>query len=109
MSSPQDEVRITLSLIEDARLPHPSGALLSSFVKEALNPLVAARYVQDVIQAGKISSLVSRWVYIVEASECIPLCYLHGWPLIPKSHDIRIGSTAFGCRRATRHRQEGRW
>jgi hypothetical protein len=71
MAAPPDEIRNALSLIESARLPHPSGLLLASFVQEALNPLVAARYVQKRIQGGEIRSLVSDWIYIVESSEYI--------------------------------------
>jgi hypothetical protein len=34
----REEVNKTLSLIESLDLPHPSGAVLSSFVREAFIP-----------------------------------------------------------------------
>lgn len=62
------EVRDTLLLIANARLRHPSGALLSSFVTDALNPILAARYVNNRLQEDDRGSLASDWSYIVEAS-----------------------------------------
>ena len=59
-------VHIALALIENAQLPHPSSALLSSFVTEALNPAAAANYVRDRLSVGEIASVVSDWQYIVE-------------------------------------------
>lgn len=61
------------SLIESTKLPHPSGALLSSFVTEALNPRLAAEFVLARCQAGhgnerrtQLLSLVDNWIYIVQ-------------------------------------------
>lgn len=66
----------TLSLIADARLPHPSGALLSSFVTDAVNPVVAARYVNSRLQEDGGESLASDWTYIVDASTSLHLTLL---------------------------------
>jgi len=69
MASTPDEVRETLSLIEGARLPHPLGLLLSTFVKEAMNPLMSSRYVQKKHQEGALRDVASNWIYIVKCSE----------------------------------------
>lgn len=70
------EVNEILSLIESAELPHPSGALLSSFVNEALNPRSAAEFVLARCDAGhrserrtQLLSLVDDWIYIVQSSK----------------------------------------
>lgn len=68
MDPTPDEVAGTLSLIEGLKLPHPSGELLSCFVTDALNPLMAARYVKNRVTAGEALALVSNWTFIVEAS-----------------------------------------
>lgn len=62
------EVRDSLLLIAHARLHHPYGALLSSFVTDALNPILAARYVNNRLQEDDGESLALDWSYIVEAS-----------------------------------------
>ena len=49
----------TLSLIHLAKLLHPSGQLLASFVIEALNPREAARYVRHGLSSGKSSVLIT--------------------------------------------------
>ncbi|KAL7627723.1 hypothetical protein AAE478_001918 [Parahypoxylon ruwenzoriense] len=67
MATTDDEVKSTLSLIESTRLPHPSGPLLESFVSEALNPVLAARYVKHRLLLGEASSLVADWSYIIES------------------------------------------
>lgn len=76
MDSMHPEVNDALSLIHSSGLPHPSGALLSSFVKEALNPHAAADYVLKACHAGhgpntrsELLSLVHDWTYVVESSE----------------------------------------
>lgn len=75
MASTHGEVRSILSVIENIRLPHPSGPLLSSFVTEALNPVLAARYVKERLSAEEAPSLVSDWTYIVECSKAFfPRC-----------------------------------
>lgn len=51
------EVRDSLLLIAHARLHHPYGALLSSFVTDALNPILAARYVNNRLQEDDGESL----------------------------------------------------
>ncbi|KAI0386975.1 hypothetical protein F5Y04DRAFT_74505 [Hypomontagnella monticulosa] len=67
MAAINDEVRGTLTLIENARLPHPSGPLLKSFVTEALNPVLAARYVKDKLLLGEGSSLVVDLSHIIDS------------------------------------------
>jgi hypothetical protein len=69
MGPERDEVSNTLSRLAALALPHPSVALLSSFVTEALHPVVAARYVNDRLLAGEARSLVSDWIFIVESGE----------------------------------------
>ena len=61
-------MKSVISLVDAARLPHPSGALLSTFVTEALNPAAAARYVNDRLQLEGGRVLVSDWIYIIESS-----------------------------------------
>ncbi|TVY35184.1 hypothetical protein LOCC1_G008040 [Lachnellula occidentalis] len=68
-----DDVKEALSLIESARLPHPSGLLLSSFVTESLNPRLAAQYVLKACRSGRsqqteLLSIVSDWSYLIEAT-----------------------------------------
>ncbi|KAK6865799.1 hypothetical protein PG995_002327 [Apiospora arundinis] len=68
----QGAVQEALAFIEDARLPHPSGPLLSSFVTEALNPTLAAGHVIRTCHAAgdqyaSLLSLVSDWTYVVES------------------------------------------
>ncbi|KAI1460436.1 hypothetical protein F4805DRAFT_417523 [Annulohypoxylon moriforme] len=67
MATRNHEVEDTLSLIENTKLPHPSGPLLESYVSEALNSLTAARYVKNRLLAGEASSLVDDWSYIIES------------------------------------------
>ncbi|KUJ15474.1 kinase-like protein [Mollisia scopiformis] len=66
------DVKEALSLIEGAKLPHPSDPLLSSFIIEALDPRLAARYVLRTTQSGEnqqvgLLRLVSDWTYLVES------------------------------------------
>ena len=65
----QEVVHSVLSLIDTAGLPHPSGPLLASFVKDAVDPVMAARYVQSEITASGAPTLVSDWTYVVESSK----------------------------------------
>ncbi|XXG99277.1 hypothetical protein Hte_005614 [Hypoxylon texense] len=67
MDAIKDEVRNALLLIENINLPHPSGSLLESFINEALNPVLAARYVKHRLLLGEASSLVADWCYIIES------------------------------------------
>lgn len=53
MDSIYQEVNEALSLIETTELSHPSGALLSSFVTEALDPRSAAEFVLERCHAGQ--------------------------------------------------------
>lgn len=72
MGTTGDEVQNTLSLIESAGLPYPSGPLLKSFVTEALNPVVAARFVHERLLLGEGSLLARDWSYIVESCKFTP-------------------------------------
>ena len=68
-----NDVNEALSLIEGAKLPHPSGPLLSCFIIEALNPRLAAQYVLQICRPGHnqqtcLLQIVSDWSYLVESS-----------------------------------------
>lgn len=65
-----DDVKATLSLIEEAGLQHPFGPLLASFVTDALTPSAAARYVKGKLLRREGLSLVENWSYIVNSSKC---------------------------------------
>ena len=69
MAATNNEPQSVFSLIEKAALAHPAGSLLESFVTDALNPVLAARYVKERLLIGEASSLVADWSYIVESSE----------------------------------------
>lgn len=81
MDSVKTEVNEAVSIIECIELPHPSGALLSCFVTEALDPRAAAKFVLARCRDGHsgdshsddgrahLLSLVDDWTYIVESSE----------------------------------------
>ncbi|TVY13908.1 hypothetical protein LARI1_G009029 [Lachnellula arida] len=67
-----DDVKEALSIIGGARLPHPSGPLLSSFITQSLNPRLAAQYVLKARRSGHsqqtdLLPIVSDWSYLVEA------------------------------------------
>lgn len=72
MTSSYEEVNQANSLIEDADLPHPSGALLLSFIAEALDPRRAANYVLETCHNSntdtrtRLLALVDDWIYIVD-------------------------------------------
>jgi hypothetical protein len=69
MAAAHEEVHAALEAISAARLPHPSGPLLESFVNNALQPQLAARYARRAIDSGDGSLLASDWTYIVECGE----------------------------------------
>jgi hypothetical protein len=69
MNPNREQADETLSRIAALDLPHPSVALLSFFVSEALHSVVAARYVNDRLSAGEARSLVSDWIFSVESGE----------------------------------------
>lgn len=87
MDPNREQVDRTLSLIAALDLPHPSGALLESFVTEALHPVVAARYVKDRLSAGDARSLVSDWIYIVESGKPLRSSVAELEPDIPRRSD----------------------
>ncbi|KAJ6780380.1 hypothetical protein PWT90_03524 [Aphanocladium album] len=58
----------TLSKVELLPLPHPVGALLRSFILEALDAEVAAEYVQLRISSiEEAHCLVSDWIFVIES------------------------------------------
>jgi hypothetical protein len=67
------EVLNALSIIQGARLPHPLGVLLCSFVNEAMNPVVASRYVLSLNSEGSLLGAALNWIYIVESGQNSPL------------------------------------
>jgi hypothetical protein len=67
----QDEVDVALQRIKSAGFPCPSEPLLSSFVNNALNPQLAARYVNKALAGSEAELLVSDWTYIIIPT---PLC-----------------------------------
>ncbi|KAI0390326.1 kinase-like domain-containing protein [Xylariaceae sp. FL0594] len=59
-----------LEIVEDLSLPHPSVSLLSEFITEALDPILASSYVLNRLSSRDTQdalSLVSDWLYIVES------------------------------------------
>jgi hypothetical protein len=65
-------VKEALSLIENARLPHPMGSLLSCFIVDALNPRLAAGQVLQGCEGSQdleadLLLFVHDWIYIVES------------------------------------------
>lgn len=76
MAATHDTVNTALSLIDAITLPHPAGALLASFVKDALNPNLAAQYVTNRLSSGVAESLVHDWIYIILSSKCTQIV----WP-----------------------------
>jgi hypothetical protein len=63
------EVQDTLALIAAASLSHPLGSLLSAFVTEAIDPVVAARYLRETIGDGhheEAQAAVHDWAFIVD-------------------------------------------
>lgn len=90
MDSLHPEVNEAVSLIDSIELPHPSGALLSSFITEALDPRTAAKFVLASCRDGHsddtradLLSLVDDWTYIVESIS------KHGNPPPAPDHAIR--------------------
>lgn len=76
VSNKMNSQYLVLSLLQSSDLPHPAGALLLSFVNEALDPNAAASYVLEACHASQglnprseLLSLVHDWTYIVESSE----------------------------------------
>jgi hypothetical protein len=76
MAAIHEDVWKALSMLENLQLPHPCGAILSSYIKEAMNPIIAARYVMNRLNADEAPTLMSDWIYILESSmEFPPLKY----------------------------------
>lgn len=65
-----NNVRDVLALIEHMRLPHPGEPLLSSFVRDAVDPELAASYVCGKVLERNEQSLVPDWTYIVQSRQC---------------------------------------
>ncbi|CZR65735.1 uncharacterized protein PAC_15635 [Phialocephala subalpina] len=55
-----DDVKKALSLIQSAKLPHPSGPLLSSFIIEALYPRLAAHYLVESIPDAVTQAVITK-------------------------------------------------
>ncbi|OAQ77252.1 phosphotransferase family protein [Purpureocillium lilacinum] len=67
-----EKVQAAVSIVQQAQLPYPLDRLLESFVFEALNPRLAASFLQRHCHDGPTLhsdalSLVSDWKYIVES------------------------------------------
>jgi hypothetical protein len=99
-TSTQDNVKEALLLIESIKLPHPYGALLHSFILNAVNPLLAAQYVLDACQhphedaidrQTEALHLVIRWTKIVESSTRPQYRYFVNLKL------IKIIVSKYGC------------
>jgi hypothetical protein len=67
MDSHGDELKSTLGLIANLNLAHPFGLLLTSFIKDAVDPLEAARYANERLQSGDSDSFLADWIFIVES------------------------------------------
>lgn len=81
----QDEVVTqAIDLIDEAKLPHPFGPLISRFVLDALNRRLAAEYFlkrcHDASNLGTgLFDLVTDWKYIVESRELLILVPHYPW------------------------------
>jgi len=93
MDTTGNEVQDALSLIESAGLPYPSGPLLESFVTEALNPVVAARFAKPRLLLGEGSLLASDWSYIVQSSRFAPVAAQFDFLLLTIKPVTQNGST----------------
>lgn len=104
MASPlkDDMVKQARSLIESARLPHPSGPLLDAFITEALDPRLAAQYVLQTCRRpgheenAELLLLVSDWSYIVGSSTCIKSQDVVA--LIDKNFSLRVWQPSTSAR-----------
>ncbi|KAK5994329.1 hypothetical protein PT974_04802 [Cladobotryum mycophilum] len=67
MDDRRTEVNKVLLLIQDTDLSHPAGPILESFIEEAFNPILAARYVKQRLLEDDPRLIVYDWVYIVES------------------------------------------
>lgn len=74
MNSPHAEVSKAVKLVEAQDLSHPFGALLIDFVKEALEPRLAARFLIERIEQHQkpASELASHWQFVIRFRECLP-------------------------------------
>ncbi|KAH6621480.1 hypothetical protein B0J18DRAFT_432607 [Chaetomium sp. MPI-SDFR-AT-0129] len=61
------EVDKILTHIEALDLPHPSFPLLREYVRNSHRPVHAARYLNERFLAGDTQTIVSDWIFIVEA------------------------------------------
>ncbi|KAI0899541.1 hypothetical protein F4806DRAFT_505856 [Annulohypoxylon nitens] len=86
MAAAYEEVENALSLIEETKLPHPSGSLLDLFVTQALYPVLAARYAKNRLLAGEALSLVDDWSYVIESMT--ESNYLPPQPSVADQHSI---------------------
>ncbi|PSS03225.1 kinase-like domain-containing protein [Coniella lustricola] len=66
-STHPEVVANALALLETIEEPHPSGALLATFITEALKPAAAAHFLSTRLLAGNAQALVSTWTHIVKS------------------------------------------
>ena len=65
------DVMETLSFIEDLSLPYPGGAILASFVIEAMSREVAAGFIREkATSTEEALKVVADWICVIESSEC---------------------------------------
>lgn len=64
------DVMGTLSFIEHLSLPQPGGALLTSFVVEAMSREVAAGFIREKATSKEEALKVVAWICVIESSEC---------------------------------------
>lgn len=69
MKDTGDPVKDALDRIEALNLPHPTGPLLSAFVTQALNPLAAADYLENRLDATDVDKIIADWTFIIESGE----------------------------------------
>lgn len=72
MKETGDPVKLALDRIEALDLPHPTGPLLSAFVTQALNPLVAADYMEKRLDATDVDTIIADWTFVVESGKLKP-------------------------------------
>jgi len=107
-----EKVQAAVSIVQQAQLPYPLDRLLESFVFEALNPRLAASFLQRHCHDGPTLhsdalSLVSDWKYIVESGTCI--CALITVPIADSASVAKRDAAASPGRGGCVHDIESRW
>ncbi|CVK97632.1 uncharacterized protein FMAN_11629 [Fusarium mangiferae] len=68
MSPSSPDVHKAPDLVDHISLEHPAPALLRAYILEAVQPQVAANYVQHRLSADEhASSLVADWIYVIDS------------------------------------------